>query len=110
MVKINEQIKKLKDVVQYYKFLDLQVSKLDCVGNLMNTIVRLIEKKKYVYLDIGTSGYYLIDEDNRVYNIKAYGQKGYFKGNIEDVIKEYQVRIDYMTNEIERKVEVIYKK
>lgn len=96
MVAINEKIEKLKRIVQEYKFLNLKISKLDCIGNLMNSIVRLIPKSKYVYLDVGTSGYYLIDKDLSVYNIKAYGQKGYFKGNIDMVIEEYQEKIKFM--------------
>ena len=109
MVKINDKIKKLKDVKQYYHFLDLQVSKLDCVGNLMNSIIRLIEKNKYVYLDVGTGGVYLIDCDDNVYSIKGYGKKGYFVGKIEVVTQDYQKKINYMTENYEIKKEVLRK-
>lgn len=96
MVKINDKIKELKEVVQCYEFVYLQTSKLDCVGNLMSCIVRLIEKNKYVYLDVGTGGRYLIDDEDNVYHIKGYGKKGYLNNHIDKVIAEYERKIDYM--------------
>ena len=100
MVKINDKITELKEVMQQYKFYDLKVSQCDCVGNLMNGIINLKEKQKYVYLDIGTCGKYLIDSDNNVWNIKAYGQRGAYENPIETVIINLKKQIDFMHNQL----------
>ena len=96
MVKINEKMEELQKAVQLNKFYDLKTSDLDCVGNLMNAIVKLKEAKKYVYLDVGTSGKYLIEDNGTVWHIKAYGQRGWCAGHIDKVIEEYNKQTDFM--------------
>jgi len=45
-------------------------------GSLMDSYRwHTVEKRKYVNIDCGTSGYYMVDKtDGEIYNIKAYGQ------------------------------------
>jgi hypothetical protein len=48
----------------------------------------VIEKKKYFYLDEGTSGVYMVEiETGDIYGIKAYGKihRQKFVGNVDEV-------------------------
>lgn len=93
---------------------DLQVLNLklggyvnECFFNLDGSLtdqykVSLKQKKKYVYLDVGDSGKYLIDE-NGVWSIKAYGQKNYFKGSVAIVLASVNENIGKLSEAINLK-------
>lgn len=86
MVKITNKIKELGEVLEKSMIDSLVRRNLDCEGNINNARVKLICKKKYVYVNVGSSGHFLVDKDERVYTIRGYGQKGCFVGLIEDMI------------------------
>jgi hypothetical protein len=66
-------------------------------------LVNFKEKKKYFYIDYGTSGAYMIDKSTgEIYNIKAYGQinRAKFLGNINtltnnDIVNIHSKRYNY---------------
>ena len=70
---------------------ELQRNKLDCEANLNNSVASYIVGKKYVKVDVGRSGRYMVDkESNTIYGIKAYGviHKGHCFGTL-DTIDDY---------------------
>lgn len=97
-----ENIKVLKEVIEEHKLTMLKISNVDCEGNRANSNVFLKNKTKYIYVDIGQkdskyhSGLYLIDKDQNVFSIKAYGQKGYFRGTVETMITKHKEDIENM--------------
>lgn len=48
--------------------------------------VRIIPKRKYIYIDVGSCGKFMLDKDGLLCGIKAYGKihHGYNYGNIDD--------------------------
>lgn len=93
---IKAQIQELKQIVQTEELLDLKVSKVDCEGNRQGVKVSIKPKQKYTYLDVGTSGRYLIEQNGTVWGIKAYGQKGWCKGYITDLIELHKQNIQQL--------------
>ena len=70
---------------------ELKRNKLDCEANLANAVANYVVGKKYVRVDVGGSGKYMIDkENNAIYGIKAYGviHKGHQYGTL-DTIEDY---------------------
>jgi len=68
----------------------LEIKGLGCEANLLNAKATYIVKKKYTYINVGSSGKYLINNDGEIYGIKAYGviNKGHFYGTL-DTINEF---------------------
>lgn len=65
-------------------------------GSLTNEYkVNLKQKKKYVYLDVGSSGKFLID-DQGVWSIKSYGSKNHFKGSVAQVLASVNENIEQL--------------
>jgi len=73
---------------------------LGCQCNLDNAVAHYKLGKKYVKVDIGSSGRYMIDKDGNIYGIKAYGviHKGHYFGTL-DTIDAYNWG-DYRANKI----------
>ena len=76
---------KIKQVVEWLNILEANRLKKDGYTNSCffnpdgsltdNHKIRYLEKKKYFYINFGTSGAFMIDkETGLIYNIKAYGQ------------------------------------
>lgn len=68
----------------------LKIHELDCESNLLNAKAIYKIKKKYAYIDVGQSGKYLINNNNEIFGIKAYGviNKIHFYGTL-DTIDDY---------------------
>ena len=58
---------------------------------------KAIEKKKYIYLDCGGSGVFMIDRDGEIFNIKSYGTIDKNKKLKADLgnIKDYNTMEDF---------------
>lgn len=77
--------------------------------NLTPEIVSIKERSKYFAVDIGSSGKFLIDKQEfRVYSIKAYGQKGYFLGSVQDIINKIQEDIEQFNKLINGEKPLVY--
>jgi hypothetical protein len=48
-------------------------NKLDCEANRNNCKVKIVPGKKYIKVDIGGSGRYMVDPDGNIWGIKGYG-------------------------------------
>lgn len=69
----------------------LTAERLACECNLKMAVARYKDGKKYVKIDIGTSGRYMVDKTTgEIFGIKAYGvvNKGHFYGTL-DTIEQY---------------------
>ncbi len=52
---------------------------------------RIKEGKKYVKIDVGSSGKYMIDREGNIFGIKAYGviHRGHYFGTLETINNYY---------------------
>ena len=96
---MNQEILELAKKIEEEKALELKSEGYtnECFFNLDGSLtndykVSLKQKKKYIYLDIGTSGKYLIDAEG-VWTIKAYGQKNRFKGSVASILASVEENI-----------------
>jgi len=62
----------------------------NCQGNIEECKVKIKPGKKYVKVDVGTSGKYMVDADGQIWGIKAYGviHRGHYYGTL-DTINHY---------------------
>jgi len=70
----------------------LRITKLDCEANLKYALTSYIINRKYTYINIGTSGRYMIDNTSgEIYGIKGYGaiHRGHFFGTLETINQYY---------------------
>jgi len=65
----------------------LQIDGLSCETNLLNAKAKYIVKKKYIYIDVGGSGKYMVNKQGEIFGIKAYGviHLGHFYGNLDTI-------------------------
>jgi superfamily II helicase len=83
-----EKIKKLCDKITAETQKRLSADGLGCECNYKNAIAHSKDGKKYIKIDVGTSGKYMIEkETGNIYGIKAYGQihKGHFFGTLDTI-------------------------
>ena len=65
---------------------------LGCVSNLENAKVSIREGKKYIKIDVGTSGKFMIEKTTEnIYGIKAYGviHRGHHYGSLQTINQYY---------------------
>lgn len=60
---------------------------LGCQTNLDNAVVHYKIGKKYIKIDVGNSGRYMIDQAGQIFGIKGYGviHKGHFYGTLNTI-------------------------
>jgi len=65
----------------------LKMLDLGCETNLESAKVTYKIKKKYTYIDTRDSGKYMINDEGRIYGIKAYGKihLGHCYGNLDTI-------------------------
>ena len=59
---------------------------LDCEANWHNAETHIHYGRKWIRVDVGSSGRYMIDQQGRIFGIKAYGvpHLGYYYGTLEN--------------------------
>ena len=85
-----------KKLIQLAKLIETQsietliIKNLACQCNIDNCSAKIKYGKKYIKIDIGNSGRYMIDKEGKIFGIKAYGviHKGNQYGNL-DTINDY---------------------
>lgn len=88
------------DLVQFankfeeFLLLELKANGVDCQGNRDAVRTSIKHRNKYFAVDYGTSGKFLVDKDMNVYSIKAYGQKGYLRGSLNEVSNQIEKNIE----------------
>ena len=82
-----EKIQRLAEMIEKQQIEQLTKSGFSCECNIQNCKVTVKNGNKYIKIDIGTSGRYMIDPDGNIYGIKAYGQihRGHYYGTIDTV-------------------------
>ena len=104
-----QQMEEFRELVQEHNLLMLKIHDVDCQGNRDNARAILKIRRKYVYLDVGNgsydSGKYLIDAQNQVWSIAAYGQKNHYLGDLSQMIVDYNKEIQIIKEALARKQE-----
>lgn len=87
---MTNKIKTFAELLQKEQIGRLYKTNLACQANIDNCKVKIKEGKKYIKIDIGTSGKYMIDREGNIFGIKAYGviNKSQIYGNL-DTINQY---------------------
>lgn len=83
-----DKVKRLCNKITEEQRQTLKAKKLDCEANLLNAEAKFIDNKKYIYINIGSSGRYMIEKSTGdIYGIKAYGviNKLHKYGNLDTV-------------------------
>ncbi len=85
----NEKIQQFADLVEKQQIERLHKDNLACNANLMQTKVSIKKGKKYIKVDVGTSGKFMIDQEGNIFGIKAYGviHRGHYYGTLETTDK-----------------------
>lgn len=82
-----EKIKRLANLIENQQIERLRKTGLGCESNILNSKVKIKEGKKYVKIDVGSSGKYMIDCEGNIFGIKAYGviHKGHQYGTLDTI-------------------------
>jgi len=85
-----DKIQIFAELVEKNQIEHLRQQQLDCQANLNNCKTKIKPGKKYVKVDVGSSGKFMIDADENIFGIKAYGviHRGKRYGTL-DTINEY---------------------
>jgi len=88
---MNEKIKQFAEILERQQIERLQKTGLGCEANIINCKVSIKQGKKYVKVDVGRSGKYMIDDNEDIYGIKAYGviNKKHHYGNLDSINNYY---------------------
>ena len=87
----NEKIQHFAKLLESDRIDRLITSDMACDANIINCKVKVIPGKKYTKVDVGTSGSFMIDEEDNIFGIKAYGviHKGHRYGTLDTVDNYY---------------------
>ena len=70
---MKDKIKQFAKLLEWQQVKRLHEKGLACEDNIRLSKVTIKEGKKYVKVDIGSSGKYMIDKEGNIFGIKAYG-------------------------------------
>ena len=84
------KIKQFAELLEKEQIERLHKDNLACESNIANCRTHIHEGKKYIRVDVGTSGKYMIDNEGNIWGIKAYGviHRGHYFGTL-DTINDY---------------------
>ena len=85
-----EKLQKFAELLEREQLEDLERQGLTCADNTANCKIEIKPGRKYIKIDEGYSGKYMIDKEGNIYGIKAYGviHKGHYYGTL-DTIEDY---------------------
>ena len=88
---IKQKIKVFAELVEKQQIERLGVFELACKCNIDASKVSIKEGKKYIKVDVGSSGKYMIDSEGNIFGIKAYGviNKKHHYGSLETINEYY---------------------
>ena len=86
-----DKIKQFAELVQEQQIERLKKLALDCEANIQNAQTRIKEGKKYIKVNIGTSGKFMIDQEGNIFGIKAYNviHRGRYYGTLDTIDQYY---------------------
>ena len=84
---MEDKIKRFAELLEREQIEQLHKDNLACESNIFNCRVSVRPGKKYIKIDVGTSGKYMIDRDGNIFGIKSYGviNRGHFFGNLDTI-------------------------
>ena len=85
------KIKELAKLIEKQHIEKLYKDNLDCVANILQSKTSIKEGKKYIKIDVGNSGKYMVDKEGNIFGIKAYGviHRGHQYGTLETIDQYY---------------------
>ena len=86
------EIKSFCDLLENQQIERLKKDDLGCDANILNSKVKAIEGKKYIKVDVGSSGKYMIPKTTgEIFGIKAYGviHRGHKYGTLQTIENWY---------------------
>ena len=88
---MKEKIEAFARLLEKEQIEDLRKRNLACEANIHNSKVSIKEGNKYTKVDVGSSGKYMIDKEDNIWGIKAYGviHKGHYFGTLETINDYY---------------------
>jgi len=86
-----DRLEKLASIIEQQQIERLKQRNLACQANIDNCKVYIKPGKKYIKINVGTSGKYMVDMQGNIWGIKAYGQihKGHWYGTLETIDDYY---------------------
>ena len=86
-----DKIKEFASLLEAQQIERLHKDNLACQCNIDNARVHIKEGKKYIKVNIGTSGKYMIDMDGHIFGIKGYGviNKKHYYDTLETINTYY---------------------
>ncbi len=86
-----DKIKQFAELLEKQQIEYLYKNNIACEANILNVRVKIKEGKKYIKINIGTSGKYMIDREGNIFGIKAYGviHKGHKFGTLDTTNNYY---------------------
>lgn len=86
-----DKVEALARLIEQEQIERLKQMNMDCQANIDNCKVYIKPGKKYIKVNLGHSGRFMVDMQGNIYGIKAYGQihKGHWYGTLE-TIHEYR--------------------
>lgn len=87
MINLKEKLEKFAGLLEAEQKTRLHERNLACQANIDNCKVSIKEGKKYVKIDVGGSGKYMVDVEGNIFGIKGYGviHKGHYFGTLETI-------------------------
>lgn len=83
-----QKLETLAKLIKKEQLERLEKNELNCQANRdIYEQINIIEGKKYTKIDVGGSGKYMVDQEGRIFGIKAYGviHKGHQYGTLDTV-------------------------
>ena len=88
LTEISSKIMAFADLLEEKQIEALRASHLDCEANINNARTSIKPGRKYVNVDIGPSGRFMVEiATGNIYGIKAYGQihRGHQYGTVDTI-------------------------
>lgn len=83
-----DKVKRFAEMLEEQQKERLIRDKLGCEANLNNCKTRVVDGQKYIKVDVGTSGKYMIEKSSSsIFGIKAYGviHRGHQYGTLDTI-------------------------
>ncbi len=82
---MQEKLQKFAEILERERIESLKRRDLGCQANVNNCAVHIRPGKKYVKVDVGGSGAYMVDQEGNIFGIKGYGviHRGHQYGTLD---------------------------
>ncbi len=83
-----QKIKSFAELLEQQQIERLHKDDLACEANIINSKVTTKQGKKYIKIDVGPSGKYMVEiSTEKIYGIKVYGviHRGHYYGTLDEI-------------------------